>query len=82
MYHFRYISFKLFILLLVMPIELVGVALSSFGTAFQSLSHAIGEALFSHMVGLPENQDITKLVNLPPPPQRGTPQPLEDDDDE
>lgn len=68
MYHFRYISFKLFVLLLVMPIELVGVILASFGSALQALSQAIGEGLFVHVVGaLPENQDIRKLVDLPPP---------------
>lgn len=65
MYHFRNISFRIFVLILVMPLELVGVIFSSFGTAIQTVSQAIGEGLFSMMLGeVPPEQDPTKLMDL------------------
>ena len=69
MYYFRNISFRLFVLILVMPVELVGIVFSSIGQGVQLLSNAVGEALYHIVLGdsekkIPKNQDITQLMDL------------------
>ena len=69
MYHFRNISFRLFVLILVMPVELVGIIFSSLGQGVQLLSNAVGEMLYHLVLGdgekkVPKNQDITQLMDL------------------